>query len=71
MISHALARQIQKRHFLIINGRFGTAGRAADLMHIFDMKVDNVTERTSLCSGPWLWRSAAIDIALHIERPTE
>jgi hypothetical protein len=33
----------------------GAAGRAADLLHIFEMEVDEVTERTNLEGCSWLW----------------
>jgi hypothetical protein len=51
------------------DSRLGASGRAADLMHIFDMKVDDVAERSSLCSSLRFWRPSAVNIALHVERP--
>lgn len=51
------------------NSSLRTAGRAADLVHVFDVKIDDVAERADLYSSLWFRRSAAVNVALQVERP--
>ena len=48
---------------------FERRGGLADLVHVLDVEINQVAERPNLSQRAWLGRAAAVDLALHFERP--